>query len=168
MLPGFLCHLILPESFPVQGGGGVTPSLTEEKVRLVFIHTSPEKLGTVLQKLVFCICLHHSALLIRVPWRAFLCRRKDKMNTESNLNFQTAGLGPTALKLWKEMITLRDENFVVVIFAMVPLSHSRVGRSKCICYALGCLSDNTGLFSCNQSTSMCCLPLSLPWKHSIW
>lgn len=44
------------------------------------------------------------------------------MNTESNLHFQTAGLGPTALKLWKEMITLRDESFVVVIFAMVLLS----------------------------------------------
>lgn len=112
-----------------------------------------------------CIILH---CWLECPAETFCEEERTKMNTESNLHFQIAGLGPTALKLWKEVITLRDENFVVVIFAMVLLSHSRVGRSKCICYALGCLSDNTGLFSCNWSTSMCCLSLSLPWKHSIW
>lgn len=56
-----------------------------------------------------------------------------KMNTDNNLRFQIAGPGPTAFKLWKETIALRDENFVVVIFAVVLLSHSRVGRRKCVC-----------------------------------
>jgi len=63
-----------------------------------------------------------------------------KINTDSNLHFQIAGAGPTAFKLWKEMIAMRDENFVVVIFAVVLFSHSRVSRRKCVC-ALGHLSD---------------------------
>lgn len=62
------------------------------------------------------------------------CREERmKMNTDNNLHFQIAGPGPTAFKLWKETIALRDENSVVVIFAVVLLSHSRVGRRKCVC-----------------------------------
>lgn len=115
----------------------------------------------------FCICLHILHCWLERPAESFCREERMKMNTDSNLHFKIAEPGCTAFKLWKEPIALRDENYVVAIFAVVLLSHSRVGRRICVC-ALGCLSDNARLFSCNWSTGMCYFPPSLPWKHSIW
>lgn len=132
-LPRFLCHLILQELFPVWGGGRVIPSLTQEKVSLVFILTSAEKLERTPQNLASFSCLH---CWVECPAQPFSREERMKRSTDSNLYFQIPGSRPTAFKLWQEMIALGNKNFVVVIFAVVLFSHSRAGWRKYICVSV--------------------------------
>lgn len=107
-----------------------------------------------------CTILHRR---LKHPAEPFCREERMKINTDSNLHSQIAGPGPAALKLCKEMIALREENSVVVIFAMVLLSHSGVGKKKCV-YAWGCLSDTSGLLRCSLKLTRMLLSTESPVK----
>lgn len=107
-----------------------------------------------------CTILHRR---LKHPAEPFCREERMKINTDSNLHSQIAGPGPAALKLCKEMIALREENSVVVIFAMVLLSHSGVGKRKCV-YAWGCLSDTSGLLRCSLKLMRMLLSTESPVK----